>query len=317
MPEVSIIIPAYNAAEYLPQTLESICSQDYDNFEVIVVDDGSTDSTAACASRAAAADTRIRVFSIPNSGVCVARNHGLDEARGRWVAFVDADDILLPGALRILVDAAETTGARLVIADIVKFSGRIPRPRQRHKAPVTMTAAETIEAALYQRRGIDCSPCGKLFAADLWKDLRFRSGTRYEDLDIFYRVCCPAGRVARVHTPVYAYRQHPGSFMHSFRREHADSLDVTDRMVAWAAAGHEEFFPAARDRRMSAHFNFLLRMYASGQVWPDLERRCLDVIADSAPASLCNSRVRPKNRIGALVYALGGPRFLRMLAKLS
>jgi glycosyltransferase involved in cell wall biosynthesis len=96
LPLLSVVIPAYNAAATLDATLASVCSQTYRNLEAIVVDDGSTDNTAAIAARWARFDDRIRTISVPNGGVGAARNCGVRESRGAFIAPLDADDIWSP-----------------------------------------------------------------------------------------------------------------------------------------------------------------------------------------------------------------------------
>lgn len=116
-PLVSVIIPVYNTADYLPHCLDSLLGQSFAGFELILVNDGSTDGSGATADRYAAADTRVRVIHQPNQGVSAARNRGLDAAKGRYVTFVDADDWVEAGYFERL--AAAATGY-----DILYFGGR-------------------------------------------------------------------------------------------------------------------------------------------------------------------------------------------------
>lgn len=104
-PFFSIIIPAYNANAFLPSTLESIFSQEYPNFEVLLINDGSTDNTEDICRHYASLDKRISLISKNNEGVSIARNKGLDIARGEYILFVDADDILYRKALSTLYDS--------------------------------------------------------------------------------------------------------------------------------------------------------------------------------------------------------------------
>jgi glycosyltransferase involved in cell wall biosynthesis len=91
--EITVILPAFNAAKFLADTLRSVLAQDYPGFELLVIDDGSTDGTAAIAAGFAAQDDRVRVISQDNGGVAAARNRGIAEARGQYLAFIDADDL--------------------------------------------------------------------------------------------------------------------------------------------------------------------------------------------------------------------------------
>ena len=99
MPFVSIITPVYNSEKYLPVFFDSLLNQTFSDFEIIMVDDGSTDSSLENCLEYANKDKRIRVFSQGNSGVSASRNKGLDEANAEWVCFIDSDDYVLPNFL--------------------------------------------------------------------------------------------------------------------------------------------------------------------------------------------------------------------------
>lgn len=316
-PKISVIIPAYNAERFLPEALACVIAQDFKDWELILVDDGSTDATARICDEAAAADTRIRVIHKANGGPSSARNTGLDEARGEWIYFMDSDDGLPSKAFSTLYAEAINNHTDIVLAPFSPFKEKIPADKKHTSTGRgrLLSGLEAVATGMYQC-GIDIGPWGKLYKRALWEGLRFRHGIIYEDLDIFYRLWIKASLVSLLSTPLYYYRQRPDSLMHTFNRRRLDALDVTDRMVDWAAENHVELFPAARDRRMSAHFNILMLMHKYGQVDPEVEKRCINVIRDSAPASLCNRRVRAKNRLGALAFILGGPRALRFLAPL-
>lgn len=122
-PLVSIIVPVYNAEEYLPACLESIRAQTWKELEVWLVNDGSTDGSLALCQAAAAEDERFHVIDQPNSGPSAARNAAMDAASGQYFQFVDGDDRLPSNAAESLVHAASTTGADLVIGRFYRISG--------------------------------------------------------------------------------------------------------------------------------------------------------------------------------------------------
>ena len=114
--EVSVVIPVYNKVEYVERCLRSVLAQEMEGFEVIAVDDGSTDGSGAVCDRLAAEDARLRVIHTPNGGVTAARRRGVEAARGRYITFADADDAMLPGGLRSLCEAMEREQADEVVA---------------------------------------------------------------------------------------------------------------------------------------------------------------------------------------------------------
>jgi glycosyltransferase involved in cell wall biosynthesis len=103
---VSIVVPVYNTAEYLPACLDSILAQSFTDFELILVDDGSTDDSLRICEAYAFRDARIRVFHQQNAGVSAARNFGVEQAQGDWLCYVDSDDVVLPAYLQDMLEAA-------------------------------------------------------------------------------------------------------------------------------------------------------------------------------------------------------------------
>src|SRR5262245_43588983 len=97
--EVSVIVPCFNAEAFLPETLRSVCSQTWQHLHVLVVNDGSTDLTAEIAKEWSRRDTRVRLLNKTNGGLSAARNLGLDHARGKYVAFIDGDDLWHPSKI--------------------------------------------------------------------------------------------------------------------------------------------------------------------------------------------------------------------------
>lgn len=122
-PYVSIIVPVYNAEGYLERCINSVLAQEYKNFELILVDDGSEDESPAICDRYAAQDERVRVIHKENSGVSDSRNRALDVAKGDYLQFLDADDWLTPEATKLFVQSAEKSGCDMVIADFYRVAG--------------------------------------------------------------------------------------------------------------------------------------------------------------------------------------------------
>ena len=113
--KVSIVIPVYNKAKYISDCIESLLQQDFDDFEIVAVNDGSTDDSGKICDEKAAQDSRIRVIHTENNGVTAARRKGVEQASGDYIMFVDADDRLLPGAIKTLYNAITDSGSDEVI----------------------------------------------------------------------------------------------------------------------------------------------------------------------------------------------------------
>lgn len=161
MPEVSVVMPAYNAARTIGAAVSSVLGQTYADFELVVVDDGSTDETAAIA---AAHPGPVRVVSQPNKGVAAARNRGIAEAAGELIAFCDADDILFPGHLEALLATwrrqrgVATANAYWLFPDGIhrartRHKGRFPAVRDQRRAILEQNFVSTM--ALFPKRLVD------------------------------------------------------------------------------------------------------------------------------------------------------------------
>lgn len=122
-PFVSIIVPVYNAKQYLKRCVNSVLTQEYKNFELILVDDGSEDGSSEICDEFASLDERVKVIHKDNSGVSDSRNLALDMAKGDYLQFLDADDWMTPEATKLFVQSAEKSGCDMVIADFYRVSG--------------------------------------------------------------------------------------------------------------------------------------------------------------------------------------------------
>ena len=150
--KVSIVVPVYNAQKWLGYCLNSLLAQTWTEFEVILVNDGSTDDSLEICRNYAELDSRFRVLDVPNGGVSRARNLGVSQATGRYLVFVDSDDVVTPDMLEVMLDCARRTGMELVAGDmslvgprperpqfVEKFREEIPRYMVKHQVRPGMT----------------------------------------------------------------------------------------------------------------------------------------------------------------------------------
>lgn len=318
---VSIIVPAYNAERYLAECVESIFSQSMADWELLLIDDGSTDSTGAMCDTFAAGDDRIRTIHGPNRGVSEARNTGLSNARGQYIAFLDADDVMDPRFLEVTLALLSSTDADMAATGFSRLDGQARYMAVKSPgAHVEISARDALRHALYQTtcpgttRILDCSPWGKLYKASLWEGMRFRKDIRYEDLDIFYRVWEKARNIAFIPAAMIGYRQHEGSYLHTFTTGRADVLDVTDRIVSYYQESDrdDQLKKAAETRCFAAHCNILLLMLTNyrkahrQKTWRPIIERCLNTIRSTRRQVLTDREARLKDRLGALLAYLAG-----------
>ena len=215
--KLSIIIPVYNVENYLAACVDSLLAQTMRDLEILLVDDGSTDSSGAIADAYAAKNPgMIRCLHVENGGQGRARNLALPLARGEFLGFVDSDDWVRPDMYEKLCARAEETGADIVACD---FLERYDDGREK-----------TVPAAFQDHPlSFAGSCCNKIFRASLVKDLRFPEGLWYEDFAFSALALSRAGKLARVPEPLYCYRiGHPSTMHNQNARKNLDLLAVLD-----------------------------------------------------------------------------------------
>ncbi len=310
---ISVIIPAYNEERFIATCLDSLLQQTYSDWEAVIVNDGSTDSTAEIVEGYAARDSRFRLISIPNSGQSTARNAAFEHVSGEWIAFLDADDAFTPGALEGLLRAVENSGAPVAYGNFSYVDDINLHTLGRNKIEGTTRVVDAIDVAeqiLYQTSGgAIATVCDKLWNRNAIGETRFSDGIWFEDLDFNLKVIPRLDKVAVTDCPVYLYRNNPASFLHRFNEGRFDSIRVTGEMEQ-RFAENPRLLAAARERRMSAAFNILWLLTINPerrQQYDETARECWKLVKERRYDSLLNPAVRPKNRAAALISYLGRP----------
>ena len=215
---ISVIVPVYNVAKYLPQCLESIICQSYQDLEIIVVDDGSTDESGKICDEYALKDKRIRVYHLENQGLSAARNYGIAKAAGEYIAFLDSDDWIEPDMYKILFDLAEQTGADIVTC---RFYQEYQNKTEESFGPekqFVVEGSDILHTYIFQR-GICRDSWNNLFRTDLFRSIRFPEGRSYEDYAIKPQLLQKAKKM--VYTPAcllhYRNRENSLSNSHSMK----------------------------------------------------------------------------------------------------
>ena len=221
---ISVVIPARNAAATIERAVRSACSQEEVLVEVVVVDDGSTDHTAAIVTSLQRQNPAIRLVRQEASGVSVARNHGVSLALGDWVSFLDADDQIPPGGLSALMSASNQTGADVVFGGYRQY---LVHPneaaREIRLAPAVRTISGPKALAAYVHGRIPGVIWNGLYNRTLLRRLRFDPSVGHEDADFLPRALAMSRRVALTPDIVYHYIRRPGSFMDTLHRRRLDS----------------------------------------------------------------------------------------------
>lgn len=190
---ITIIVPVYNKLLFLQDCLDSLLRQTYGNYEIILIDDGSTDNSGTICDRYADIDKRIRVYHIPNQGVSVARNKGLDEAKGEYVCFVDADDWVRPDWLDVYIREIKYFPYDLIYTEMQREKEGV-KP---YKISLPNFSAKCIDdvvtglIVLFRNKefGFMCNKCFKKSLIDIG-NVRFSVGTKLHEDALFTSDYC-------------------------------------------------------------------------------------------------------------------------------
>lgn len=217
---ISVIIPVYNVEAYLRECVESVLKQTYQNFEIILVDDGSTDSSGDICDEYAGNDERICVIHQKNSGPSKTRNTGLENANGKYIYFLDSDDYIERNALELLINTAETNNADLVFFDARSFTDDGSEIKQGYLVNGTYESKSGYEilTELHDNKDYHCAIYLLFIRHQLLVDNKItflESAYCSEDMLFTYQTYCSAPKAVQCKNTLYHRRYRSGSIVTS------------------------------------------------------------------------------------------------------
>lgn len=291
--KISVIIPVYNTAEYLPKCLDSVCGQTYKNLEIICVDDGSTDGSGDIAERYAEKDPRVQVIHKANEGESSARNVGLQYSTGEYVAFVDCDDWLEPEMYAAMLSAMRQNQLDMVACGYFWETEEGGKPIG-NSYPVSKEVFGRKELFEYvyirdRYRGVTSWIWCKLFHRNiLYEDgklLAFDENLRFgADLVFFIKAASNARRICYLETAFYHYYQRANSTAHTKDLQVAfDIVTAYQRMIDYLREEQIEIQMIPWLQRFQGYRASLVAEQAIGQKDKDMLQKCQQVMRELGP----------------------------------
>lgn len=257
---ISVIVPVYNVAAYLPACLESILHQDYRDLQVLVIDDGSTDDSGTICDRFAAGDSRVQVIHQKNAGAAAAKNAGLRAASGKYLSFVDSDDYLEPNTYGFLVKTLEETRA-----DAIQGAFREVYRSRTEAKPLKPETLEGFDYLLRFPKDFTCALLwNKLCRREIFSGVFFEEGHKIDDEYFTYQGFLQPRKVVRTERVIYNYRKRASSVMaspKSAEQRVMDCLDSTAKRRQKVRACVPQLSRAFDENYLDALW------YLSGNVW--------------------------------------------------
>lgn len=209
--EISVIVTIYNREKYLRECLDSLVNQTFDDFEVLMIDDGSTDSSRTIAEEYAKKDTRFKLTPSKHIGYPAAKNLGIDLAKGKYIIFLDSDDSAYPQWLGILYTVAENTGADITSCyydEYYKDKAKEPDEEFYLKNPIRISESSFLKMHFLYYHLCSSYNWNKLVKKKIYKNITFKDQIALSDISEGYKIFDQANKVVHVHFPLVHYRRH-------------------------------------------------------------------------------------------------------------
>ncbi|MFJ8352992.1 glycosyltransferase family 2 protein [Bacillus paramycoides] len=240
-PKISIIVPVYKVERYIHKCIDSILMQTFEDFELILVDDGSPDTCGEICDRYADKDIRIKVIHKENGGLSSARNAGLENAKGDYIGFVDSDDWIEPDMYELLYGMCVEQGCDIAICSSqIHYSNKIVTSSNH---PFIIHDRNTAMKTMLEGKLYDEVVWTKLFKRNLLEDIKFPVGMSYEDTAFTYKVIHKCKKVCFIGEPKYHYIKRDNSMMDRAVKEvKIDSVLIYDEMCKFMERYYKELY---------------------------------------------------------------------------
>ncbi len=216
-PKISIIVPIYNVEKYLEKCIQSILNQTFNDFELILVDDGSPDGCADICDKYQAVDTRVQVIHKKNGGLSDARNAGLELARGDYIGFVDSDDFIAENMYELLYENIQNSHADIAICNYTRVDEQdnLIDKKDAYYIPDyrCYEQEEFVEEMVQEYGGYFVVTVNKLYKKEIFENLRFPIGKQHEDEFLIHRIIGKCHKIVCIKEVLYFYLQREGSIM--------------------------------------------------------------------------------------------------------
>jgi len=258
---ISIIVTVYNIEKYIERCLNSLVSQTYDRIEIIIINDGSTDSSLKVCEKFEQSDKRIILITTKNRGVSKARNHAINICKGEYITIVDGDDYISNDYIEMLFKDLVNNKADIAACswqNILENKSHITYSPK--KECIILSKEEALRTILYQEL-IDFSPWGLLYKKSLFNEIRFPEGEIFEDLAILYKIFERANIVTYRDDKIYYYTiRKSGIILSKFNNEKMILIKNAQDMLIFIKNKYPNLEAAATSRLVRANFHILLQI---------------------------------------------------------
>lgn len=240
--KISCIVPVYNVEKYLKKCLDSILNQSFKDFELIIVDDGSTDNSSIICDEYLNIDNRVKVIHKENGGLSDARNRGIEEAIGDYLIFIDSDDYVDSSMFEVLYNLNQKNNTEISACDkafVYEKSDHIEYGINSNKVYILdPDAAFSVIVDFYRNLGMEM--WNKLYSRKLFDNVRFPKGKLFEDQDTQYKLIFSANKISYIEKSLYFYLRRENSITtQKYNDKEKERFEMVNKMVTYIKENHE------------------------------------------------------------------------------
>lgn len=225
--QLSVIVPVYNVEKYLKECLDSLVNQSLDSMEIIIVNDGSTDTSLDICNKYSEKYEFITLISQKNKGLGAARNEGIRHAKGRYIGFVDSDDYVEKNMFKEMVTSAIKDDLDLVICAVKMYfeDNKKIKVIEKNIYEESIITKTTLIKGIVSRK-IQCFAWNKIYKRELFSDIKYEEGVYYEDMYTMYNIALKCNKIKLIDTPFYIYRQRENNITSKVSIKHINDFNT-------------------------------------------------------------------------------------------
>lgn len=305
-PLISLIIPVYGVEKFLQKCLDSILAQTYKNMDIVVVDDGSIDSSGEICDEYAQKDKRIRVFHKKNGGLSDARNFGIEKSRGKYITFIDSDDYIEPDYICFLYKLISSDNYKMSICSI--FNDFTKNGNIVDNGDGTFREISNVDALemMCYHHLIDTCAYAKLFERSLFDNVKFPKGKVFEDIGTIYLLIDQCKKINCGFISKYHYVIRDDSITtKKFNEAKCDLIEMTDKMASYVVRKYPKLKNAVKRRRIYARFSTINQMLTiKDDTYLNLRDEYISFIKDNMLSVVLDKNTPMRDKVGCLLLLI-------------
>lgn len=305
-PLISVIIPVYNVEYYLEKCLVSVINQTYNNLEIIVVNDGSTDKSLFICNKFAEKDHRVVIISQENQGQAQARNNAINFSRGEFITFLDSDDYMHSECIQMLYENLIMTCSDISIVGYKKVNSHNYELRKKRKKKIEVFTSEQALQELFYQKKFDSAPWAKMTKAEIIKSNLFPNGIIYEDLATTYKWFHNSKRICFENTELLAYfNNNKGTMNTQFNAKTLIQIDIVDDIFCFIEKNYPKVLNSIKAKQFSCYSQVLMKIYESKYQNIVHEQKIWQGILQIRKNVFWDKNTRIKNKVAVIISYFG------------